>query len=89
MPSVTFTSHLQRHVACPPDTLPGTTVSEVLEAYFAKHPKVRSYLLDDQGALRKHVVVFVGGQQAHDREKLSDPVRDDQEIYVMQALSGG
>lgn len=89
VPSITFTSHLQRHVECPPARVPGSCVREALEAYFARHPKVRAYLLDEQGTLRKHVVIFVGGQQASDRQKLSDAVRDDQEIYVMQALSGG
>ena len=89
MPSVTFTSHLQRHVDCPPAKVPGSTVSQVLEAYFADHPKVRAYLLDEQGVLRKHVVIFVGGNQAKDRDRLSDAVNEDQEIYVMQALSGG
>jgi hypothetical protein len=89
VPSITFTSHLQRHVECPPERVSGTCVREALEDYFARHPKVRGYLLDEQGVLRKHVVVFVGGQQAHDREELSDPVPADAEIYVMQALSGG
>jgi sulfur-carrier protein len=89
VPRVTFTSHLRRHVECPSEDAPGTTVSEVLEAYFLAHPKVRAYVLDEQGALRKHVVVFVAGQQAQDREKLSDGVLAEQEIHVMQALSGG
>jgi sulfur-carrier protein len=89
VPSLTFTAHLQRHVHCPSETASGSTVREVLEAYFTKHPKVRSYLLDEQGTLRKHVVIFVGESQARDRERLSDPVIEDQEIYVMQALSGG
>ncbi len=62
---------------------------EVLESYFSKHAKVKSYVLDDQGALRKHVVVFVGEAQASDPRNLTDPVAPDQEVYVMQALSGG
>jgi molybdopterin converting factor small subunit len=86
---LTFTSHLHRHVDCPTETVAGSTVGAALEAYFAKHPKVRSYVLDDQGGLRRHVVIFVGGQQASDRQKLSDGVADGDEIHVMQALSGG
>ena len=61
----------------------------VLEAYFQRHPGVRGYVLDEQGALRHHVVVFVGGAQARDRQGLSDAVADEAEVYVMQALSGG
>jgi sulfur-carrier protein len=89
VPRVAFTSHLERHVACPAESVPGRTLGEALDAYFARHPRVRSYVLDDQGALRRHVVVFVGGEQARDRERLSDAVADGAEIVVMQALSGG
>ncbi len=89
MPRLEFTSHLTRHVECPPETVAGTTVREALDAYFAKHPGVRSYVLDEQNALRRHVVVFVGETQARDRKHLSDPTLPDQLVYVMQALSGG
>ena len=36
--------------------------------------RVRGYILDDQGALRKHVAIFVNHELIHDRTKLSDPV---------------
>ena len=70
-------------------TTVATTVRDVLEAYFARHPGVRAYVLDEQGELRRHVVIFVGETQAHDRKALSDPVAGEQTVYVMQALSGG
>ena len=89
MPRVAFTSHLERHVACPAETVEGGTVRAVLEAYFALHPGVRQYVLDEQGALRRHVVVFVGGEQTRDRKTLSEAVAPAAEVYVMQALSGG
>jgi molybdopterin synthase sulfur carrier subunit len=89
MPRVSFTPHLGRHVDCPDETLPGTTVRQVLTAYFERHPRVRAYVLDEQGVLRHHVVVFVGGVQARDRDQLSDPVVEDSDVYIMQALSGG
>jgi len=46
-------------------------------------------LLDDQGALRRHVAVYVNGWPAKDRTRLSDPVLARDEIYVFQALTGG
>lgn len=61
----------------------------VLDAVFAANPRLRGYVLDDQGGLRRHMMVFVDGQQIDDRERLSDPVGAASEIYVMQALSGG
>lgn len=60
-----------------------------LQAVFVENPVLRGYVLDDQGRLRKHVAVFVDGVQISDRVHLSDPVREDSDIFVMQALSGG
>jgi len=65
------------------------TVHEALEKMFRDHPRARGYVLDDQGALRKHMVIFVNGQPIADRVAFSDTVADGAEIYVMQALSGG
>ena len=86
---VTFTPNIQRHVECPVQNVSGSTVAEVLDSVFATNQRARGYVLDDAGALRKHMVVFVDGQQIRDRSKLSDVVADGVEIYVMQALSGG
>ncbi|HJW43958.1 MAG TPA: MoaD/ThiS family protein [Geothrix sp.] len=89
MPRVAFTRNLQRHVACPPCAVAGRTVKESLEAAFAQYPKLRGYVLDEHGALRFHMAVYVDGVPIADRRALSDPVPEAAEIFVMQALSGG
>lgn len=89
MATVAFTPNLQRHVPSPTVTAPGATVREVLERVFADNPRLRGYVVDEQGALRKHMAVFVDGQQLVDRATQRDAVGPDSEIYVMQALSGG
>ena len=89
MARVVFTRNLQRHVHCPPTEAPGSTVGEVLADVFADNPPLKGYVVDEQGALRKHMVVFVDGEQLTDRRTLSDPVKAASEIHVMQALSGG
>jgi molybdopterin synthase sulfur carrier subunit len=89
MPTVSFTPNIQRHVSCPPLGVKGATVREALEAVFRENPRARGYVLDEQGAVRPHMVVFVDGRQIRDRQRLSDPVPTDGEIYVAQALSGG
>mgnify|MGYP000348292309 CR=1 FL=1 len=89
MSRVSFTRNLQRHVACPPCTVEGATVQESLEAAFALYPRLRGYVLDEHGALRFHMAVFVDGVPVADRRGLTDPVSVASEIYVMQALSGG
>ncbi len=89
MASVAFTENIQRHVRCPTCEVRGGTVREVLEAVFVENEKARSYLLDDQGGLRRHMIIFVDGRAIRDRETLSDAVPENGEVYVMQALSGG
>ena len=89
MPRVVFTQNIQRHVACPPREVRGGTLRTALDAVFTSNPAARGYVLDDQGALRKHIAVFIAGELVRDREALSDTVSDEAEIYVMQALSGG
>jgi len=89
MATVVFTENIQRHVQCPPARVAGATVRQVLDAVFEGNPRARGYVLDDQGELRVHMVIFVDGLQVRDRAGLSDVVPDDGEVYVMQALSGG
>ena len=89
MATVSFTPNIQRHVVCPTTQAAGATVREVLDHVFAENPPARTYVLDDQGALRKHMTVFVDGRTIVDRVKLSDPVGATSSIFVFQALSGG
>lgn len=89
MPRVVFTENLQRHVDCPSRDVSGCTVREVLEAAFAANDRARGYVLDEHGAVRKHMIVFINGEMIRDRSTLTDPVPDGAEVYVMQALSGG
>lgn len=89
MPRVTFTANLQRHLDVPSLEASGAQVGEVLAAVFEQRPLLRSYIVDDQGRLRRHVNVFVNSAMIADREGLSDAVRPDDEVFIFQALSGG
>ncbi len=89
MAHLEFTPNLQRHVATPPRDVAGRTVREILDAAFAENARARGYVLDEQGALRPHMVVFVDGEAVKDRVGLSDPVTQTSRVFVMQALSGG
>lgn len=84
-----FAKAFRRHVDCPDASATGSTVGEVLDRYFADHPGVRSYVLDDAGALRRHVALFHNDDLVVDRSTLADPVSDGDRISVFQALSGG
>jgi hypothetical protein len=89
MARVVFTQNIQRHVECPDTEAGGGSVREVLDNVFAANPQARSYVLDDQAALRRHMTIFVDGRAVRDRARLSDPVAAASTIYVFQALSGG
>lgn len=89
MARVLFTNNLRRHVDCDECSAEGDTLREVLDEAFAGRKKLRSYVLDEHGRLRKHMVVFVDGKPIADRIHLTDPVDPSSEVYVMQALSGG
>lgn len=89
MATVTFTDNLQRHVSIPPMQVQAATVKQALDRVFEKHKIARAYVLDEHGAVRYHMVVFVDGVQIKDRETLRDKLKPDSEVYVMQALSGG
>ncbi len=89
MITISFTENLRRHVEAPSAHIEGTSVLEALENYFKSNPDVRDYVLDNQGSLRKHVAIFLNQELIHDRIHLSDSVNDNDEIFVVQALSGG
>ena len=89
MPRVIFTSNLQRYVPVPERNVGGTTVAQALGAVFAETPQIRDYVLDEQGHVRKHIHIYVDGRRISDRARLTDAVRDNSEICVLQALSGG
>lgn len=90
MPTVKFTSALKRFFPKLTDTeLSANNVSDVVQSLEKAYPGIEGYLLDEQGALRKHVNIFVDGQLIEDRENLSDSIIHSKEILIFQALSGG
>jgi len=89
MPTVTFAPALTRHVACPPQEVAAATLRGALDAAFAAAPAMRGYVLDEQGAVRKHVAVFINGEMIASRTELARALQPDDRIQVIQALTGG
>jgi hypothetical protein len=71
------------------DDVPGAQLDEVLDAVFARYPGLRGYVLDEQGAVRHHVALFVDGRAIADKRAPRQALGSAAEVYVMQALSGG
>jgi len=89
MATVRFTQNIQRHVPCPTREVNGATLRAVLDDYFRENEKARGYVLDEQGKIRQHMVVFIDGEMARDRDRLTDAVKPESVIDVIQSLSGG
>ncbi len=90
MPRIEFTSQLAQHVECPPGQhVEAPTLDQALEKLFAEYPRLRGYVMDDQGAIRQHIAVFIDGEMLRQRDLLNLPLTSSSEVFVMQALSGG
>ena len=90
MAIVRFPRHLTNQFSVPPTCeASGATVAEVVADLERQYPGLAAYLVDEQGAVRKHVKLFIAGQWIADRERLSDLIQPSDEILVVQALSGG
>jgi sulfur carrier protein ThiS len=89
MPTVEFAPALTRHVPCPRQELGVGSLADVLDRSFAIAPALRAYVLDEQGAVRKHVAVFVNGEMIPNRNDLTRVLERDDRVHVIQALTGG
>jgi sulfur-carrier protein len=89
MAQVRFTSWLRELVPDEAIEVEGATVGDALAHVFQICPQVRGYVLDDCGALRKHVCIFADGARLSRDATMAHPIRHDSRLYVMQALSGG
>lgn len=89
MPRIFFTPQLRRFTETPEVDSDARALRAALEDAFGHNPRLRSYVLDDQGHLRANVVIFIDGRRSSDRTGLADPLQPDSTVHVLQALSGG
>jgi len=64
----------------------GATLNELLQDLDRQYPGVRFRVVDEQDQLRGHMRFFVNGEQTF---RLDHPLRDGDEVTLVQALSGG
>jgi sulfur-carrier protein len=63
----------------------GSTVIELLRELEAVSPGLDGWILDERGAIRRHINVFVNGELG----EAGTPVSDDDRVDVLPAISGG
>lgn len=89
MARVSFTSHLRKVAPGEAVHISAGYLGDALEPVFIQYPKLRSYVVDEQNRLRRHVVIFLNGERLVATDWPSHPVGEDDEVHVLQALSGG
>lgn len=67
----------------------GSTLSELLENLESAHPGIRARVLDDAGALRRFVNIYVGDEDVRFVGGLDAPVSDGARVSIIPAVAGG
>jgi len=65
------------------------TAADVVQAMEKIAPGFSFYICDERGSLRPHVNIFIEQDMVTDRKALTDKVKPDARVYILQALSGG
>ena len=65
------------------------TVAEIIETIAREHPGIRDRVLNEQGELRRHVNIFIDGENARFMGGLAAPVGPDSDMWIHPSLSGG
>jgi molybdopterin synthase sulfur carrier subunit len=65
------------------------SLAQVVAVLDELHPGLADYLIDERGALRRHVNIFINDELLDDRKTLRDKVSAGDRVFIMQALSGG
>ena len=63
----------------------GATAAAAIQALQAAYPALRGWIVDERGALRRHVKLFLRGEAI----ALDAPLAPGDEVYVVAAISGG
>jgi hypothetical protein len=87
--SIAFTQHLRAVGPTRAEACDGGTLAQMLDALSDRYPRLKDYVLDDQGRLRKHVAIFIDGVMTPREAALTAPLDPSSHVYVFQALSGG
>jgi len=89
MPTVKFTSNLERFFPYAEVDVDSNNLLELILKLDEIRPRFSTYLLMDNHQLREHVNIFIDGVLHTERENLDMEIAHNSEIYIMQALSGG
>jgi molybdopterin converting factor small subunit len=69
----------------PEQEIGGATVQELLRTLELEHPAVAGWILDERGAIRRHINVFVNGERGGEQTAVGTADR----VEVLPAITGG
>jgi molybdopterin converting factor small subunit len=67
----------------------GSTLSEVLDSLEANHPGIKARVVDEQGALRRFVNIYVAEEDVRFASGLDTPTPDGTQVSIIPAVAGG
>jgi len=67
----------------------GETLRDVIADIDRRHPGFAARVLDDAGALRSYVHVYIGDEDARTRGGSGAAIPDGSEVMVIPAMAGG
>jgi molybdopterin synthase sulfur carrier subunit len=67
----------------------GATLVEIIEDLERHHPGIKERLLDDTGALRRFVNVYLDDEDVRFLKGLATEVPDDARLSIIPAVAGG
>ena len=86
MPRVILTGSIRQHAGgLGVVEVDGGTAGAVIAALEVSYPSLRGWVVDEQGAIRRHVKLFRGGTAV----TLDAPVAPNDELHIVSAISGG
>ena len=67
----------------------GATLADVLDSLESAHPGIKARVVDDNGALRRFVNVYVAEEDVRFSDGLQTPTPDGTQISIIPAVAGG
>ena len=67
----------------------GTTIGEAIAELQTRYPGIKDRLLDETGAVRRHINIFVNSDHMRDRNGLDTTLAPGDEVFILPAVSGG
>lgn len=67
----------------------GKTVGEVVQRLVETYPGLKERLLDEQGAMRRFINIYVNGKDSQFIRSFEIPLEEGDQLFIVPAIAGG